>query len=397
VSGRLAPQPMLSIAADELMPPFDIHRDIAAQHLRYERLVHSVMDYAIYMLDLDGNVMTWNPGAQRIKGYTEQEVVGQHFSLFFSVDDVQSGRPQTMLDTALERGHCEDEGWRLRRGGVRFWAKVVIDLIRDEDGLPQGFAKVTRDITEQHEAERQLNEVRAELFQAQKLEALGQLTSGLAHDFNNLLAIILGSAKLARASQDPHRVATLLGHIVDAGERGSQLTQQLLTFARHKEAGLSRLEIPPLLESTRTLLSQALPKGIALSISTDPAVAAVDADPSQLEMVVLNLILNARDAISGEGNIHLGAGNCVLAEDEPGLSGRFVCISVCDNGQGIDEKTRLRIFEPFFTTKGVGQGTGLGLSQAYGLARQLGGDLRVESTPGHGTTMRLYLPAALDA
>jgi PAS domain S-box-containing protein len=363
------------------------------QQRRYELLVQTVADYAIYMLDLQGNVVTWNAGAQRIKGYLEAEILGEHFSVFFVDDDLHMGKPRQLLDTALQHGHSQDEGWRKRKDGSRFWAKVALDLIRDEHGQAIGFAKVTRDQTDRHEAERQLDQVRAELFHAQKLEALGQLTGGLAHDFNNLLTIILGSARLALSSPHPERVEKLLGHIIDAGERGSQLTRQLLTFARHKEAGSERLDLLPLLESSRALVSQALPKSIALSISLDPQLFTVQADPTQLQMVVLNLVFNARDAIDGEGNIHISASNVRLDEDTPGLRGDFVRIRVSDTGSGIDEQTRARIFEPFFTTKAFGHGTGLGLSQAYGFARQLQGDLRVHSEPGHGTCMSLLIPA----
>lgn len=378
------------------MNPPASFQSAAEHHRRYELLVQSVMDHAIYMLDLDGQVVTWNTGAQRIKGYAADEIVGQHFSTFFTTEDVADGRPQRLMTEAYTHGRSQDEGWRVRRDGSRFWAKVGLDLIRDAQGQPLGFAKVTRDITERHEAERQLDQVRAELFHAQKLEALGQLTGGLAHDFNNLLTIILSSAKLARKSQDLGRIDALLGHIIDAGERGSRLTRQLLTFARHKEAGEQHLSVSEMLATTQALLGQSLPKRIRLSVLAEPALYDILADPSQLEMVLLNLTLNARDAIEGEGRIDVTAVNLNLHETPPGLSGRFVRISVADTGAGIDPHTRQRIFEPFFTTKAFGQGTGLGLSQAYGFARRVQGDLRVDSAVGTGTTMHLFIPATDD-
>ncbi|WP_213880879.1 PAS domain-containing hybrid sensor histidine kinase/response regulator [Pseudomonas sp. dw_358] len=376
-----------------MKPNAPFHAAAEHQH-RFELLVQSVMDHAIYMLDLDGHIVTWNTGAQRIKGYVSDDVIGRHFATFFTPEDVADGKPQRLLTQAYTQGHGQDEGWRVRRDGSRFWAKVGLDLIRDEQGQPIGFAKVTRDISERHEAERQLDQVRAELFQAQKLEALGQLTGGLAHDFNNLLTIILSSARMARKSQNPTRIDALLGHIVDAGERGTHLTRQLLTFARHKEAGHQRLDISQMLVTTQALLAQALPKRISLSVLAEPGLHAVDADPSQLEMVLLNLTLNARDAIVGDGRIEVTAVNLRLREEAPGLTGEFVRISVADTGAGIDAQTRQRIFEPFFTTKAFGQGTGLGLSQAYGFARHVNGDLRVDSVVGVGTTMHLLIPAA---
>ncbi|WPO98005.1 PAS domain S-box protein [Pseudomonas sp. HR96] len=377
------------------MKPSDIFHTAAEHHRRYELLVQSVMDYAIYMLDLDGRIITWNAGAQRIKGYSTEDIIGQHFSRFFGADDQADGKPHRLLSQAYAQGRCQDEGWRVRKDGSRFWARIALDLIRDDSGNPIGFAKVTRDITERHEAERQLDQVRAELFQAQKLEALGQLTGGLAHDFNNLLTIILSSAKMAQKSANPERVAAMLANIVDAGERGSRLTRQLLTFARHKEAGSQRLDVGEMLATTQALLAQALPKRITLQVQAPPDLWQVDADPSQLEMVLLNLTLNARDAISAEGCIHVHASNQHLDEGTHGLLGDFVCITVADTGAGIDEYTRQRIFEPFFTTKAFGQGTGLGLSQAYGFARHVNGDLRVDSVVGEGTQMHLYIPAAL--
>lgn len=377
-----------------IMKPSDLFHTAAEHHRRYELLVQSVMDYAIYMLDLDGRIITWNAGAQRIKGYSAEEIIGQHFSRFFAAEDQADGKPHRLLSEAYAQTRCQDEGWRVRKDGSRFWAKIALDLIRDDAGNPVGFAKVTRDISERHEAERQLDQVRAELFQAQKLEALGQLTGGLAHDFNNLLTIILSSAKMAQKSDNSERVAIMLGHIVDAGERGSRLTRQLLTFARHKEAGSQRLDVGEMLATTHALLAQALPKRISFAVHTQTGLHAVDADPSQLEMVLLNLTLNARDAIGDEGSISVHASNALLDEGPHGLLGEFVRITIADTGAGIDEHTRQRIFEPFFTTKAFGQGTGLGLSQAYGFARHVNGDLRVDSVVGQGTQMHLYIPAA---
>ncbi|MBF8756313.1 two-component system sensor histidine kinase NtrB [Pseudomonas guariconensis] len=363
---------------------------------RYEQLVQSVVDYAIYMLDLSGTVVSWNPGAERIKGYRAEEVIGQHFSLFFTDQDRAEGRPERLLRQALEQGVAQDEGWRVRKDGTQFWALAALDVVRDENGQIVGLAKVTRDITDRRESALQLDAIRAQLFQAQKLEALGQLTGGLSHDFNNLLTIILGAARLALGSDDLQRIRRLLEHIVDAGERGTQLTRQLLTFARHRQLSATRIAPAELIESTRGLLQHGLTHTIALEEYLQPDLPPVEVDAGQLQMVLLNLLFNARDAIDGEGLIRLAVTCVDLSGEVEGLQGRFVRFEVQDTGQGIDPKVLPRIFEPFFTTKPFGRGTGLGLSQVYGFARQCNGAICVDSRLGEGTCMSLYLPACPD-
>lgn len=360
---------------------------------RYEQLVQSVVDYAIYMLDPTGHVVSWNAGAQRIKGYRGEEVIGRHFSLFFTPQDCAEGRPERLIKQALEQGVAQDEGWRVRKDGTQFWALAALDVIRDEQGQIVGLAKVTRDITDRRESALQLDAVRAQLFQAQKLEALGQLTGGLAHDFNNLLTIIISSARLAQASQDPARLQRMLEHILDAGQRGTELTQQLLTFARHRQLDVSLIAPAKLLASTRGLLEHALPREIVLEEYLQPDLPLIEVDIGQLQMVLLNLVFNARDATGERGTIDLAVLAVDLAGEVEGLHGKFVCFEVNDRGDGIDPLVLPRIFEPFFTTKPFGKGTGLGLSQVYGFAKQSNGTVSVESTPGQGTCMRLYLPA----
>lgn len=359
---------------------------------RYEQLVQAVVDYAIYMLDPTGHVVSWNPGAERIKGYCADEVIGRHFSLFFTLQDCADGRPARLLRQALEKGVAQDEGWRVRKDGTQFWALAALDVVRDEHGEIIGLAKVTRDITDRRDSALQLDSMRVQLFQAQKLEALGQLTGGLAHDFNNLLTIILGSARLARASGDPQRIERLLEHILDAGERGAQLTSQLLSFARHRQLDISTISPEELVASTRSLAEHALPDGIELNVRVAPELPEIEVDAGQLQMVLLNLLFNARDAISGNGAIGLDVAVVELAGEVEALHGRFLRFDVQDSGHGIDAQVLPRIFEPFFTTKAFGKGTGLGLSQVYGFAKQSNGAICVASSVGEGTCMSLYLP-----
>jgi len=363
---------------------------------RYEQLVQSVVDYAIYMLNPAGHVVSWNAGAQRIKGYRADEVIGQHFSLFFTPQDCADGRPERLLHQALEQGVAQDEGWRVRKDGTQFWALAALDVIRDDQGQIIGLAKVTRDITDRRESAMQLDAVRAQLFQAQKLEALGQLTGGLAHDFNNMLTIIISSARLALASQDPARIQRMLQHILVAGQRGTELTQQLLSFARHRQLDVACVAPQDLVAATRGLLEHALPSSIELQVQLQAGLPLIEVDAGQLQMVLLNLLFNARDAIAGSGRIGLTVELVELAGEVEGLHGSFVCFVVEDNGEGIAPEVLPRIFEPFFTTKPFGKGTGLGLSQVYGFARQSGGAIHVDSDPGHGTFMQLYLPTYQD-
>lgn len=358
----------------------------------YEQLVRTVVDYAIYMLDLNGQIVSWNAGAERIKGYSAEEVIGKHFSMFFTEQDSLDGRPGFLVSEALKQGRAQDEGWRVRKDGTQFWALVALDVVRSPEGEVIGLAKITRDITDRREAALQLDAMRAQLFQSQKLEALGQLTGGMAHDFNNLLTIIISSAKLAMTSQDPQRTKRLLEHVLDAGQRGSEMTQQLLSFARRKSLDVVKVNLKEVVESIRALLNQALPKGIELHVQCEEDLAPVEVDAGQLQMVLLNLVLNARDAMEDGGDIRLQVRQQVLLGERDELVGPFAQISVVDSGRGIDADVLSRIFEPFFTTKGFGKGTGLGLSQVYGFAKQSNGGIWVDSEPGRGTCMTLCLP-----
>jgi PAS domain S-box-containing protein len=361
---------------------------------RFRILVEGVTDYAIYMLDSEGRVTDWNKGAERAKGYRPDEIIGQSFSRFYSPEDQAAGLPSRALATARDEGRYESEGWRVRKDGTRFWAHVVLDAVRDAEGRLLGYAKVTRDITERREAERRLAETREQLFQSQKFEALGQLTGGMAHDFNNLLTAIISGAELALRQKDPERVRSLLENVRSAAQRGSSLTRQLLAFSRRQPLDPKVLALPDLLPSTRDLLRHSLPVEIALTLEIVEPISKLEADPGQLELALLNLGFNARDAMPEGGEITLSARNVALQGELDDLCGEFVAITVADTGAGIPPEILERVIEPFFTTKAFGQGTGLGLSQVYGFARQSGGTLTLQSQVGAGTTATIYLPAA---
>jgi PAS domain S-box-containing protein len=364
---------------------------------RFRLLVESVSDYAIYMLDPAGIVSSWNLGAQRFKGYEAEEIIGQHFSRFYTPEDRAIDFPAFALGTAEREGRFEAEGWRMRKDGTRFWAHVVIDAIKDDAGKLLGFAKITRDLTERREAQRQLEQAREAFFHAQKVEAVGQLTGGVAHDFNNLLMAVLGSLELLRrrVSDDP-RVTRLIDNAEQAAQRGASLTQRMLAFARRQELTLAPVDIPELVRGMADLLQRSLGPTIAIDTRFPLSISPVMADANQLELGILNLAMNARDAMPEGGPLLICAEDREVSEGEvAGLeAGRYVCLSVIDQGTGMDETIRGRALEPFFTTKGVGKGTGLGLSMVHGLAEQSGGTLAIESEPDKGTAIRVWLPIA---
>jgi len=364
----------------------------------FRLLVQSVVDYAIFMLDAEGHVTNWNPGAERIKGYKPKEIVGQHFSRFYTPEDRERGVPKRALETARKTGRYEAEGWRMRKDGTRFWASVVIDAVRGEDGEVLGFAKVTRDMTEKREAQLRLEESREQLFRSQKMEALGQLTGGLAHDFNNLLTAILGASDLAsRNLEKPDKLRTLLDGIRNSAQRGASLTKQLLAFARAQPLDIKSVDLKSFLGDVTTLLRPSLRSNIELVIELADQLWKVDVDEGALELSLLNLAFNARDAMKDGGTLKISAINQLLEGKPEGLRGNHVALRVADSGTGMSPETMDRVFEPFFTTKTFGEGTGLGLSQVFGFAKQLGGAVTVESKPDEGSAFIIYLPASKTA
>ena len=363
---------------------------------QFRRLVQGVSDYAIYMLDPTGNVSSWNFGAERIKGYRPQEIIGTHFSTFYTAEDREAGLPETALGIARAEGRFEREGWRVRKDGTRFWASVVIDAIRDEEGHVLGFAKITRDITEKMETQRALEQAREELFQSQKMEAIGQLTGGIAHDFNNLLMAVLGSLEILkkRMPQDLSLIS-LVDNAMQGAQRGAALTQRMLAFSRRQELHMEPIDVSGLVRGMMDMLSRSLGPLTVIETSFPVRLPTILTDPNQLEMAILNLVVNARDAMPSGGRIVLRASEESLPSGKiPLPPGRYVRIAVIDEGEGMDAKTLEQAITPFFTTKGVGKGTGLGLSMVQGLASQSGGRLMMKSSLGEGTTVELWFPVA---
>ena len=372
---------------------------LAESELQFRTLIEGVIDYAIFMLDASGRVTTWNAGARRIKGYEPGEIIGQHFSRFYTEEDRAAGTPQCVLQAAAT-GKYEEEGWRIRKDGTRFWASVVIDPVRDAGGGLIGFAKVTRDISERKQAQEALDQARAALLQSQKMEAIGQLTGGVAHDFNNLLTVIANSLDLlSRPSLEEPEKRRILASAQRATDRGAKLTQHLLAFARRQPLRPQTHDVNSLIGGFEAILRRAGGETIAVELDLAATPGFIRVDGSQFEISLLNLVVNARDAMGNGGRLRIATGaadiDAARASLMPGIEpGPYVVISVQDNGAGMTADVRQRAFEPFFTTKDTGKGSGLGLSQVYGFVTQSGGHVELQSVPGQGTTVSLYLPAA---
>ena len=364
---------------------------------RFRLLVDSVVDYAIFMLDREGYVTSWNAGAQRIKGYQADEIIGQHFSRFYTEEDRQNDVPAAVLAQAASTGKFEGEGWRVRKDGTHFWANVLLDAIIGPDGEVIGFAKVTRDLTEKRNID-------AQLRQSQKMEAIGQLTGGIAHDFNNLLQVVIGSLEgLQRRvgsfgqTQQGADMTRFVENALRGADRAANLTRRLLAFSRRQTLDAKPTDVGKLVAGMSDLLRRTLGEAISIETVNAAELWRVSVDANQLESALLNLAVNARDAMPGGGKLTIETANCNLdksyvARFEGLEAGPYVMIAVSDTGSGMTKDVLERAMEPFFTTKEVGHGTGLGLSQVYGFVKQSGGHLRIYSELEQGTTVKLFLP-----
>ena len=360
----------------------------------YRLLLRGARDYAIYMLDVQGRVRSWNDGAQRLKGYKADEIIGRHFRVFLPQEARAGEMASDALVTAAREGQFEAETWLVRKDGSQFYASVVMDAIRNDVGELIGFAKLTRDITTQHEAQLALEQAREQVAQAQKMEALGQLTGGIAHDFNNLLMIVSGYAQILQSRLSEQKDTHAVEAIRAAANRGERLTRQLLAFSRRQQLMPVVVDLRQRVDAVRDMLAPSLRGNIKLICDIEDNIWPVEVDLGELELALVNIAVNARDAMPDGGTITLSARNVVL---KPGsaagaLEGEFVALAIIDTGSGMPPDVLARVFEPFFTTKPVGKGTGLGLSQVHGFANQSGGAATLSSEPGRGTAVTIYLP-----
>jgi len=359
--------------------------------LQFQQLVAGVVDCAIYMLDPNGCVVSWNPGAERIKGYTQEEVAGRHFSIFYTDEDRAAGIPDKALAVAVREGKYEAEGWRVRKDGTRLWASVLIDTIRGQHGEIVGFAKITRDMTEHRAMQEQLNH-------AQKMEAIGQLTGGVAHDFNNLLTVILGGLDfVARHIPADERLQRAADQATRAAQRAATLTQRLLAFSRRQPLNPKPTDVNQLIASFSEMLRRMLSEEISIQTVLGGGLWWVEVDAHQLESALLNLAVNARDAMPSGGRLVIETGNARISDAQAARyteidAGEYVMIRLKDSGVGMDSEVMARAFDPFFTTKPLGEGTGLGLSQVFGFVKQSGGHISLSSEMRQGTTVSIYLP-----
>ena len=369
---------------------------------QFRLLVQGVTDYAIYMLDPDGLVSNWNTGAERIKGYTAADVIGTHFSRFYTAEDQQKGVPRLALSIAVKEGRFEQEAWRVRKDGSRLFAHVVIDSIRSSEGELIGFAKITRDITARQEAAAALKQAEMALYHAQKMETIGKLTGGVAHDFNNLLQVISGNLQLlTREVVGNDRAERRLQNAMAAVRRGGKLAAHLLAFGRRQALDPKVVNIGRFILTMDDMLQRSLGEAVDVETVVGGGLWTTSIDLGQLENALLNLCINARDAMGGAGKLTVEVGNAFLddayarAHSEV-VAGQYVMLAVTDTGSGMAPDVASQAFEPFFTTKPEGQGTGLGLSMVYGLVKQSGGHIKLYSEPGCGTTVKLYLPRTFE-
>ena len=361
---------------------------------RFQIFLESVSDYAIFILDSTGHVASWNSTAHKIIGYTGQEIIGKHLSIFYRPDERRAGVPNRALELAGQKGRHEMEGWRIRKNGTPFFVTGVLTAIRDDNLNLLGFASVIRDATERRDTQEKLVEAREQLAMAQKMEAIGKLTGGIAHDFNNLLMIIGGSAQLFKRLLDP-KLPRAIEALQSAAKRGETLTRQLLTFSRRQHLSPKLVDLNTSIKNMRPMIESSLRGNIVYKETINPHLWPVKVDLAELELAIVNIAVNARDAMPNGGVFSLTADNVTVNNDAgpDQQSGEFVAIEFGDSGTGIPPDLLSKIFDPFFTTKEVGKGSGLGLSQVYGFAHQADGTVRAESKVGLGTAITIYLPS----
>jgi PAS domain S-box-containing protein len=366
---------------------------------QFKLLVQGATDCAIYMLDLEGRVTSWNLGAERIKGYASNEIIGRHFSLFYSEEDRANGEPARVLAAAAREGQYTTEGWRVRRDGSRFWAHVVTNPIMDADRNVIGFGKTTRDVSAPRAAELALERAREAILQSEKMEAVSQLTGGVVQDFNNILTEVMGRLEIVinQLPEDSDITPLLIVARQTAG-RGALVSQRMLAFGRRQVLKPETVDLLPLINGMTDLLQDTLGPDVTIEIDFPPVLEIVLVDANQLKLAILHLATNSAAAMPAGGAVTIAARerNSHLKESGEFGMGRQVCLSFTDSGIGMDEDTLAHATEPFFSTKKVGEGSGLGLTMVNRFVEQSGGMFVLESGKGVGTTVELWFPAAGD-
>ncbi len=372
----------------------ELQRRTTEQLGEYRSRLASIIDSsedAILSKGLDGTITSWNRGAERIYGYAPEEAVGKHISLLIPGDRPEE-IPEILRKIARGERIEHHESVRVTKDGHRIDVSLSVSPLRDSAGEIVGASVIARDITAQKRSESQLR-------QAQKMEAIGRLAGGVAHDFNNILGIINACTEFLRDRIDPAAEPSLyVENIKKALDRGTSLTKQMMTFSRTSTIQPRILDLNERLGEISKLLRPLLGEDVEILIVPRTSSAIVEADPGQLDQIVVNLAVNARDAMPRGGKFILETGVVRFDEDfaeqhQAMPAGKYILLSVSDTGSGMDKATVARVFEPFFTTKEVGKGTGLGLATVYGIVKQSGGNIVVYTEPGQGTTFKIYLPS----
>jgi PAS domain S-box-containing protein len=403
----------------QMLDRFEAARDLQARQNEMlrdsEARVRATFEQAavgIALSDLRGRFFRVNERLCAITGYSREELLARSYQDITYPDDLERNLllNQALIDGAFP--HFQMEKRYLRRDGSTYWINVTSAVVRRTSGEPDYVIAVIEDISARKRVEAELHRVNAELerrvelelgrrlaaeqslHQAQKMEAIGQLTGGVAHDFNNILTTVIGNLDRIAARAAPDNPSRRLAEAALRGaENGARLTEQLLSFARRQRLEPEVLEIDRVLGAVIALARRTVSETIELSLELGADLWRCCLDPAQLQSAVLNLVINARDAMLGAGRVTIAARNETVGSGVPDLAaGEYVRLSVADTGSGMAPEVLARVFEPFFTTKGVGKGSGLGLSMVYGFAKQSGGTVRIESAPGRGTTVQLYLP-----
>ena len=365
---------------------------------RFRLMAENLRDRAIITLDAVGYIVHWNDAATHVTGYISDQTIGKPFSMLFTDEASQAQNHESLLREAIEKGRSEQEGWLQRADASHYYASISAVGLKDRDRKVNGFVVMLRDLSPNTATEVLRNE--EQMRQAQRMEAVGRLASGIAHDFNNLLTAIHGHAQFLL--EDLPGQSPSIGdaeEILRSADRAAALTSQLLAFSRGQTMQPQTIDLNKAVTAMERLLRRVITENIELRTDLDPKLAPVCADPSQIEQVLVNLVVNARDAMPDGGTVTIETSNAALAatlqarHEEVG-PGKYVLLSVTDTGIGMDAVTQEHIFEPFFTTKDAGRGTGLGLSTVYGIVRQSGGHIFCYSEPGQGTTFKIYLPTA---
>ena len=375
-------------------------RQRAEQAIRSMAGIVASSDDAIIGKTLEGIIVSWNKGASRIYGYGEEEVLGRHIS-FLTPTDQPDAMPHMLEMVGQGQSADQIETVWITKGGGLLDVSLQVSPVRDDYGRIVGASSIARDITrEKQKVDQERRSLESQLMQAQKLESVGRLAGGVAHDFNNMLAVILGYSELALQELPPQDgMFQTMEQIQDAAERAKGLTRQLLAFARKQVLEMKNLDLNEVLSNFNKMIQRLIGEDIKIDMSLADQLPLIDADPAMMEQVLLNLAVNARDAMPDGGTMTIETREVSLDQGYATAKfevtpGDYVMLAVTDTGLGMDEQTRQKIFEPFFTTKGAAEGTGLGLATVYGIVKQHGGNIWVYSEPGQGATFKVYFPVA---